>query len=171
MAKASKKYGIKEKSQDIVNEPLATLYLTNSAFNFWNSIVSGIATPINKMTSFEKMALLNEGINKNDLEQFKLKAQLDYDKLAQALAVTRATLISKKKNEAYSESVAEKILALTDLYSYGYEVFEDVNNFNSWMFISNKALAGKTPFDIIDNQFGREEVKNIIGRIEYGIYS
>lgn len=171
MAKISKKYVIQEKAHEVVNEPLATLYLTNSAFNFWNSIVSGIATPINKMTSFEKMALLNEGINKNDLEQFKLKAQLDYDKLAQALAVTRATLISKKKNEAYSESVAEKILALTDLYSYGYEVFEDVNNFNSWMFISNKALAGKTPFDIIDNQFGREEVKNIIGRIEYGIYS
>jgi putative toxin-antitoxin system antitoxin component (TIGR02293 family) len=171
MTKVSKKYVIQDKDQNVVSEPLAPLYLNNPAFNFWNSIVSGIVTPINKMTSFEKMTLLDKGINKNDLEQFKLKAQLDYDKLAQALAVTRATLISKKKNEAYSDGVSEKILALTDLYSYGYEVFEDVDNFNSWMFVSNKALAGKTPFDIIDNQFGREEVKNIIGRIEYGIYS
>ena len=27
------------------------------------------------------------------------------------------------------------------------------------------------PFDIVDNQFGREEIKNILGRIEYGVYS
>lgn len=171
MSKIIKKYETKNKIQDLVNEPISSIYFSNPAYDFWNSIVSGISTPINKMTSFEKMSILDKGINKNDLEQFKLKAHLDYDKLAQALAVTRATLINKKKNEVYSDSISEKILALTDLYSYGYEVFEDVDDFNSWMFVSNKALAGKTPFDIIDNQFGREEVKNLLGRIEYGIYS
>jgi uncharacterized protein (DUF2384 family) len=35
----------------------------------------------------------------------------------------------------------------------------------------NKALGGQAPYDLIDNQFGREEVKNLIGRIDYGVYS
>jgi putative toxin-antitoxin system antitoxin component (TIGR02293 family) len=57
------------------------------------------------------------------------------------------------------------------LYAFGYEVFEDKEHFNQWMFQPSMALAGKKPYDLIDNQFGREEVKNIIGRIAYGVYS
>jgi putative toxin-antitoxin system antitoxin component (TIGR02293 family) len=49
--------------------------------------------------------------------------------------------------------------------------FEDKEKFNRWMVAPNKALGGKAPFDIINSQFGREEVKNILGRIEYGVYS
>ena len=60
---------------------------------------------------------------------------------------------------------------MADLYSYGFEVFEDKDRFNQWMSKPNKALNGKAPYDLIDNQFGREEVKNLIGRIDYGIYS
>ncbi len=35
----------------------------------------------------------------------------------------------------------------------------------------NKAIAGKMPFELLRCKFGTEEVKNIIGRIEYGVYS
>ncbi|WP_350340181.1 antitoxin Xre/MbcA/ParS toxin-binding domain-containing protein [Paraflavitalea speifideaquila] len=27
------------------------------------------------------------------------------------------------------------------------------------------------PYDLMDSQFGREEVRDIIGRIDYGVYS
>lgn len=158
-------------ASEAVNEPFGMTYISVSPLNFLKSFISEITTPIYKMTSFEKMELLDQGIRKSDIEQFKMKAQLDYDKLAQALAVTRATLISKKRDEVYSENISEKIVALSDLYSYGYEVFENVENFNSWLFVPNQALGGKKPFDIIDNQFGREEIRNLIGRIEFGIYS
>jgi putative toxin-antitoxin system antitoxin component (TIGR02293 family) len=165
-----------EKKQELgssqnVNEPIV-LYETNSmVLDFWNTIISKVSTPIFKMTSFEKMTLLGNGIKKGDLEHFKAKASLDYDKLSQALTVTRATLINKKKNETFNGNVSEKIVALTDLYFYGYSVFENEEKFNQWMFVPNDALGGKKPFDIIENQFGREEIKNLIGRIEYGIYS
>lgn len=154
---------------NVVNEST----LAHSSFvttSFWKSIISGVSIPINKLTSLEKIALLEKGIKKSDLERFKLKARLDYDKLAHALSVTRATLINNK-TEFYSESISERILALTDLYSCGYEVFENEEKFNSWLFISNHALGNKKPFEIIDNQFGREEIKNLLGRIEHGIYS
>ena len=35
----------------------------------------------------------------------------------------------------------------------------------------NTALGGVKPIEVIDNQFGREEVKHIIGRIDHGVYS
>lgn len=124
-----------------------------------------------QMTPIEKMDLVREGINKKDLEKFKSKAKLDYDKLAILLATTRATLINKKGKENFSASLSERIVSIADLYSYGFEVFEDQDKFNEWVFKPNKALGGKQPFELLDNQFGREKVKNVIGRIDYGVYS
>lgn len=127
--------------------------------------------PENQMTPFEKMEMLNEGLSKIDLEKLKSRTELDYEKLSKVLSVTRATLINKKGIEKYSYAVGERMLGLADIYSYGYKVFEDETRFKKWMFTSNQTLGGKAPYDIIDNQFGREEVKNLIGRIAYGIYS
>ena len=127
--------------------------------------------PENHLTSFEKMELLSNGISKKGLEQLKERTTLDYEKLAKMLATTKATLISKKGDEKFNASLSERILSVADVYSYGYEVFEDEERFNNWMLRPNRALGGKAPFEIMDNQFGREEVRDVIGRIDYGVYS
>jgi putative toxin-antitoxin system antitoxin component (TIGR02293 family) len=119
----------------------------------------------------EKMVMVDRGVTKKDLESLKDKTELDYDELAKVLSVGRATLINKKGNDKFSPPLSEKIVGLADLYSYGYEVFEDMERFNQWMLRSNQALGGQAPYDLIHNQFGREEVRNVIGRIEYGVYS
>ena len=124
-----------------------------------------------RMTALEKMDMVRTGVTKKDLEKLKNKAALDYDKLAIALSVTRATLINKKGEEKFNAALSERIVSLADIYSYGYEVFEDEDRFNEWMFKPNQALGGQVPYGLIDNQFGREELKNIIGRIDYGVYS
>jgi putative toxin-antitoxin system antitoxin component (TIGR02293 family) len=127
--------------------------------------------PENQMTPLEKMEKLKLGLSKLDLVKLKSRTELDYDKLSKALSVTRATLIKKKGEQKFSSALSERMIGLADIYSYGYAVFEDEAKFNQWMFRPNQALGGKSPYDVIDNQFGREEVKNIIGRIEYGVYS
>jgi putative toxin-antitoxin system antitoxin component (TIGR02293 family) len=124
-----------------------------------------------QMTPLEKMAMLSVGISKKELEILKTRTELDYEKLAKLLSVTRATLINKPSSEKFSSSLSERILGLASIYSYGYEVFEDEDKFNQWMFKQNRALGEKSPYEVCDNQFGREEVKNIIGRIDYGVYS
>ena len=127
--------------------------------------------PEAQMIPLEKMSIVRSGVSKKDLEGLKEKTALDYDKLAKALSVTRATLINKKRDEKFNASLSERIVGLADIYSYGYEVFEDGELFNRWMFRPNQALGGQAPYDLIDNQFGREEIRDIIGRIEYGVYS
>lgn len=124
-----------------------------------------------RMTSFEKMELVEKGISKKALESLKDKAGLDYEQLSHALNVARATLINKKGNEKFNKNVSDKILCLADIYSYGYDVFGDRERFNRWIFRPNRALAGKVPFALLDNTFGRAEIRNLIGRIEYGVYS
>lgn len=130
-----------------------------------------VAIPLKDLTSVQKMKIIKSGITKSYLVNLKNKTDLDYDALAKALSVTRSTLINKKGNQKFNDKLSERIVALADLYSFGYEVFEDENRFNAWMSHPNQALGGKTPFDFIDNQYGREEIHNLIGRIAYGVYS
>lgn len=134
-------------------------------------LIGAARKPENQMTSLEKMKIVHSGLSKQDLESLKTKTRLDYGKLAKALSVTRATLINKKKQQKFNAVLSERIMSLADIYSYGYEVFEDEDRFNQWMFRPNRALNGQAPYELMDNHFGREEVRDIIGRIAYGVYS
>ena len=157
---------------NIVSEPDAALsYQRNYGIGSFIILADATKKPENHLTAFEKMDLVRDGISKKDLELLKNKAGLDYTMLAKALSVTRATLINKKRDQKFGANLSEKIVGLADLYSYGFEVFENKERFNQWMSRPNRALGGQVPYDLIDNQFGREEIKNLIGRIDYGVYS
>ncbi len=126
---------------------------------------------LNQLTGFEKIQMINEGLSKENLLTLKNKLGLDYDQLSGVLSVARATLINKKGDARFSRDLSEKIFSLADVYAYGYQVFENENRFNDWVFAPNHALGGQKPFDLLDSQYGREEIRNLIGRIEYGVYS
>lgn len=159
------------KNVEVTANIAAGISHTGSYGHSTSIIVEKTSKPEWQMTAVEKMDMVRDGVSKKDLESLKSKANLDYDKLSTLLSTTRATLINKKGTENFSAALSERIVSIADLYSYGFEVFEDETKFNEWVFRPNQALGGKQPFELLDNQFGREEVKNVIGRIDYGIYS
>lgn len=157
--------------ENILKEPAAVEYGKKMAVAL-NAVMSPvIKKPESKMTSIEKMEVTRSGISKKALEELKEKTGFDYDQLAEVLQVARTTLLNKKGTEKFPLGLSEKIMSIADLYSFGYEVFGDRDKFNRWIFQPIQALGGKAPYALLDNQYGREEVKNIIGRIAYGVYS
>ena len=157
--------------ENVFKEAVAVEYVKKMPVAL-NAVMSpGIKKPESQMTTIEKMELTRSGISKKALEQLKEKAGFDYDQLAEILQVARTTLLNKKGTEKFPLGLSEKIMSLADLYSFGYEVFGDRDKFNRWIFQPIQALGGQAPYSFLDNQYGREEVKNIIGRIAYGVYS
>lgn len=154
------KYDAKNTENNFVNEAPTSYYYEGN-----------VAVPLKDLTSVQKMKIVKKGITKNYLVKLKNSTALDYDALAKALSVTRTTLINKKGSQKFNDKLSERIVALADLYSFGYEVFENKKRFNDWMHQPNRALGGKAPFDFIDNQYGREEIHGLIGRVAYGVYS
>ncbi len=148
--------------------PRSADYVKEAPTSFYDG---NLAVPLVDLTSYQKMQIVRDGITKSYLAKLKEETSLDYDALAQALSVTRSTLINKKNDQRFNDHVSERIIAVAELYSFGYEVFEDKDNFNNWMFAPNQALSGAKPFELMDNQFGREEIRNLIGRIAHGVFS
>lgn len=127
--------------------------------------------PIYQWSSYQKIETIKEGISKEELENLKEQAGIDNNVLASVLSVTKATLHNKKGKERFDAYVSERILLLADIYSFGYTVFKDREKFNRWMKTPNRALGNETPINLTETIYGMEEVKNLIGRIDYGVYS
>jgi putative toxin-antitoxin system antitoxin component (TIGR02293 family) len=103
------------------------------------------------------------------VDHFKLKAELGYESLAKVLHVTKATLFNRK-GKRFDSDLSERLVALTDLYSYGYPVMGSAAQFNLWMKTDNVALQAR-PLDFADTLYGVGEIRKIIGRMAYGVYS
>ena len=128
-----------EKPNSRVEEPANTAYAINKrqisdGINNWVILHGTSRKPESRMTSFEKIDIIREGISKKDLEHLKEKTDLDYNQLSKVLSVARATLINKKGSAKFDMVLSERIVGVADIYSYGYEVFEDESRFNDWIF-------------------------------------
>lgn len=138
--------------------------------NDFMMMVKECMMPVYQADSFSKIQKIHQGATKDEVEHFKLRAGLDYESLAKMLNVTKATLFNRKGNQRFDSSLSERLMALTDLYSYGYNVMGSREKFNHWMKSENIAIQGK-PLEFTDTLYGISEIKNILGRIEYGVYS
>lgn len=154
-----------------IKQPADTYKTYNPLKRVEDKKPKGKVIPVYRWSSFEKIDAVKSGISKEELENLKTGAELDYDTLARVLNIAKATLHNKKGKEKFDTAISERIFLLADLYSFGYEVFEDRERFNGWMKKENQALGGVTPITLIDTLYGIEEVKHLIGRIEYGVYS
>lgn len=127
--------------------------------------------PIYQWSSYQKIETIKEGISKEELENLKEQTGMDYNVLSRILSVTKATLHNKKGKERFDAGISERILLLADIYSFGYTVFKEQEKFNRWMKMPNRALGNESPLSLSETIYGMEEVKNLIGRIDYGVYS
>ncbi len=123
-----------------------------------------------RLSSATKIGYIKRGISKLYLVGIKDAINLDYDTLGRILSVSRAKLLSKKPEEKFDQLTSERIMLLADVFSYGLVVFEDRDRLTAWLKRPSKALGDKSPIDMMDTLYGIQEVKNELGRIEYGVY-
>lgn len=133
-------------------------------------MVKEAAAPVYQTNNFSKIDLIHSGMTKKEVDHFKHQADLDYQSLAKMLNVTKATLFNRKNDQRFDTNLSERLMALADLYSYGQSVMGSRTQFNQWMKTENVALQ-RRPVDLADTLYGIEEIRKIVGRIEYGIYS
>jgi putative toxin-antitoxin system antitoxin component (TIGR02293 family) len=123
------------------------------------------------MNNHSKALMAQKGISKVSFESFKNRAGLDYNQMALLLSVARNTLINKKGEELFDVTISEKLISLAEVYTHGFDVFGSEHTFIEWLNAPNRALGMVTPFSMLQTQYGRQEVQNILGRIEWGVYS
>ncbi len=75
----------------------------------------------------------------------------------------------RPKGYGYVEQSSMQFLA--PLLARAIEVFGNSDKATRWMGRPNRALGQKTPIEMLGTKEGRKEVEELLGRIEYGVYS
>lgn len=118
------------------------------------------------------MEAARTGIEYSFFNQLLHKIPITLNEWAEILHLSNRTLQRYQKQKKNFETLqSERILEISQLYKYGLEVFGDEEKFNSWMNSDIIALGGLKPKSLLDNSYGIGMVKDVLGRIEHGVFS
>jgi putative toxin-antitoxin system antitoxin component (TIGR02293 family) len=122
----------------------------------------------NKMDLVE---LSNKGVTKDALLRLGKYLNLSISQMADLIAITERTIQRYTLNKTFNHIVSEQILQIAEVAVKGTNTFGDKDKFLSWMRQPNKALANKTPMNLLRSRFGTDMILDELGRLEYGVFS
>ncbi len=106
----------------------------------------------------------------NALQQFLDITQAE---LASALGVSRQTVIrnKKKRKRHLSAQMSDQLYRVARITRRAVEVLGSQSVAIDWLKKPNAALGERSPLSLLDTDAGAEKVSDVLGRIEYGVYS
>lgn len=91
--------------------------------------------------------------------------------MAPLLNQSIATFHRQAKTGRLDAATSERLLLLGQLANYGTTVFQDQGKFTRWLRRPLRLLGERAPLDLMDSPTGVQLVEDILGRIDYGIFS
>lgn len=118
------------------------------------------------------MEMAEGGIRKTDYNNLIHVVFKYTDKDFAVIAGTSVrTLARLKPEQNIPFRAAEVTISLMRALKKGTEIFGSKENAVEWLKTPNKLLDDLSPVQALSSRFGAEEVMNILGRIQYGVYS
>ncbi len=87
---------------------------------------------------------------------------------AKVIRIPSRTIARRK---VFKADESERILRVARVFHRTLEVMEDLERARNWFKNPKRALGEKTPFEYCDTDLGVNEVLNLLGRIEHGVFS
>ena len=121
---------------------------------------------------FDFIYIANEGINANVIKNFRAHFEIPLDFTAQLLNISEPTIYRwTKKNKILDSHFSVKLFEIVDLFLYGIRVFQGKDNFFKWFELPNTSIGGMEPQELAEFPDGISKIRDVLGRIEYGVYS
>lgn len=121
---------------------------------------------------YDFIHIAKKGINANIIKNFRLYFNLPLEVTAQMLNISEPTIYRwTKSNKILERNFSVKLFEIADMFLYGAQVFGNKENFFKWLRLPNTALGGMEPQELVDIPGGVSKVKDVIGRVEHGVYS
>jgi putative toxin-antitoxin system antitoxin component (TIGR02293 family) len=105
----------------------------------------------------------------------RLQQRLDWSdgELAQGLGVSGKTLqrIGKDAASRLTPAQSDRLFRLARIVGFAEEVFEDGERAHRWLKEPQRGLGNRSPLSLLSTEAGAREVEDLLGRIEFGVFS
>lgn len=115
---------------------------------------------------------IEEGLPYGKVQRLQEALSLPKEELAQAMAISPRTLARRKDKGTLTAEESDRLVQLGFLFDRAVHLFEgDAEAARDWFRADNRALGGRSPLDVAHTFVGAQEVLNLAGRLEHGVYS
>jgi putative toxin-antitoxin system antitoxin component (TIGR02293 family) len=111
------------------------------------------------------------GLPVQELDALQTSLDVPMDKLAPRLGISKATLHRRKAQGRLAPEESDRVLRFARLMGKAAEVMEGEAAARRWLSSPQVGLGGAVPLDYAETEVGAREVEDLLGRIEYGVYS
>ena len=114
---------------------------------------------------------LKEGLPVGELDDLRRNLDLPIDRLVPMLGISKATLHRRKHTGRLDAAESDRVVRFARLLGQAASVMESLENGRRWLTSPQVGLGGAIPLEYAETEVGAREVENLLGRIEYGVYS
>jgi putative toxin-antitoxin system antitoxin component (TIGR02293 family) len=111
------------------------------------------------------------GLPVQELDVLRASLDVPMEKLAPKLGMSKATLHRRKAQGRLGPEESDRVLRYARLMGKAVEVMEGEQPARRWLISPQVGLGGAVPLDYAETEVGAREVEDLLGRIEYGVYS
>jgi putative toxin-antitoxin system antitoxin component (TIGR02293 family) len=119
----------------------------------------------------EQIGRIHAGLSFRAVQNLQKALDVPMDKLASVLGMSRATLHRRKIQGKIDKDESEKLVRYQRLLKKAEDVFGGGDSAREWLTNPQAGLGNAVPLDFAKTEIGAREVENLLGRIEYGVYS
>jgi putative toxin-antitoxin system antitoxin component (TIGR02293 family) len=123
------------------------------------------------MHSTELIQKIQKGLRFSELKTLQDTLHLPFEQLAAKLCISRSTLQRRKAAGRLSPDESDKVIRFSRLLTHATSVFGGIERARAWLKHPQVGLGGAIPLDYASTEAGAREVENLLGRIEYSVYT
>lgn len=122
-------------------------------------------------TVHRQIERIQAGLSFRAVQNLQQALDVPLEKIAAVLGMSRATLHRRKLQGKIDKEESEKLVRYQRLLKKAEEVFGDRDSAREWLTHRQSGLGNSVPLEFARTEIGAREVENLLGRIEYGVYS
>jgi len=118
------------------------------------------------------MVAIRKGLTVRAFDQLAHVLAVSDSELAKIVAISGRTLSRRRDEGHFRAEESDRLARIAMLFDEAVTLFEgDEATAATWLSTPKKALANTTPLQYADTEPGAQEVRDLIGRLEHGVFS
>jgi putative toxin-antitoxin system antitoxin component (TIGR02293 family) len=123
-------------------------------------------------TSSDLANATRAGLSVNSLDTLAQELSIQRLAVARLLGISERTLTRRAtSNRRLTAAESDRVVRLARILALAKETLGSMEKASRWLQTPNRALEGEQPIDRLDTDIGVRSVEQVLGRIEYGLYS
>ena len=125
------------------------------------------------LTPYKLIQEVQKGLPVTELRDLRLSLAVPEEKLADMLGISKAVFHPRHKGTDHrlKPAVSDRVVRFARLLGQAVKVFGNLEDAKKWLGSPQVGLGSAVPLDYAKSEIGAREVENLLGRIEYGVYS